>query len=399
MDDVQKNVDVILYDDLLKNLESFVENMATQLPLTADIPRFVAMPSKHTALYYPHIAIENEGLLKNALLLWDNVELICPFGQFPREPNGSAQRDAFAVIARPLQPSEEDRKNAHDALIELADSDLPDWFFPEHVNENLRYTIYPGKFMPETWEALQQTKLARPKVGDIDPPMPFSTDRAIHEDAQPKAFETTEAFGLTMLSVLADCCAGATKQLVTDETDSYVALDNYLKLISGAKKSPLKRSPHDRLVTLSLSVADLSGVDLGALVRVRQKEDEKPNLRQMRHNYVARLDTYIDRLSTQARNRGDIAEIERLFQEEVADDISLLKEELKDEANRVIFSKEMAAAAVAVGWTFVEPVSGSVGTAGALYRAKLQYRTARNRTLANHAMSWLYEARNCMPLY
>jgi hypothetical protein len=29
-----------------------------------------------TALYYPHITIQNEGLLKNALLLWDQVELV-----------------------------------------------------------------------------------------------------------------------------------------------------------------------------------------------------------------------------------------------------------------------------------------------------------------------------------
>jgi hypothetical protein len=357
------------------------------------------MPAKHTALYYPHIAIENEGLLKNALLLWDSVELICPFGQFPREPNGAVQRAAFVAIARPLQPSAEDRKDAHDALIELAESDLPEWFFPDQVNENLRYTIYPAKFMPETWEALQRTRLARPKIGDIDPPMPASAIRQIQEDAHREAFETTEAFGLTMLSVLADCCAGATKQLVTDETDSYVALDNYLKLIAGAKKPLLKRSPHDRLVTLSLSTADVSSVDLRALLKVRQKEDEQPNLRQMRHNYVAKLDAYIDRLRTEARNRGDIAEIERLFQEEVADDIALLKEELKDEAKKVIFSKEFAAAAVALSWTFFEPVLGSVGTAGALYRAKVQYRAARNKTLSNHAMSWLYEAKGRIKPY
>jgi hypothetical protein len=38
-----------------------------------------------------------------------------------------------------------------------------------------------------------------------------------------------------MLSIIADCCAGDTKQLVTDELDSYVALDRYFKQVGGAK--------------------------------------------------------------------------------------------------------------------------------------------------------------------
>src|SRR5436190_10469800 len=98
------------------------------------------MVAKLTALYYPHIAIENEGLLKNALLLWDNVELICPFGDFPHVPDHPDQLKAFRTIARPLQPSDEEKQAAHDAIIEIANSNLPDWLFPDRVNKDLRYT-------------------------------------------------------------------------------------------------------------------------------------------------------------------------------------------------------------------------------------------------------------------
>jgi hypothetical protein len=58
-----------------------------------------------------------------------------------------------------------------------------------------------------------------------------------------------------------------------------------------------------------------------------------------------------------------------------------------------VFSKEFGTAAIALGGTFVEPLTGSVLAAGALYKAKVEYRAARNRTLDKHAMSWLYEIR------
>jgi hypothetical protein len=32
-----------------------------------------------------------------------------------------------------------------------------------------------------------------------------------------QAFQTTQAFGLTTLSILADCCGGMQKQLVTEK--------------------------------------------------------------------------------------------------------------------------------------------------------------------------------------
>jgi hypothetical protein len=36
--------------------------------------------------------------------------------------------------------------------------------------------------------------------------------------------------------------------------------------------------------------------------------------------------------------------------------------------------------------------------AGALYRAKVEYRAARNKTLDKHAMAWLYQMKILAPL-
>jgi hypothetical protein len=76
------------------------------------------VPAKLTALYYPHIAIEDEGLLNNALFLWDQVELICPFDTFPYLPDDPERRAAFEAIARPLRPSGHEMAEAHEAILE-----------------------------------------------------------------------------------------------------------------------------------------------------------------------------------------------------------------------------------------------------------------------------------------
>jgi hypothetical protein len=44
----------------------------------------------------------------------------------------------------------------------------------------------------------------------------------------------------------------------------------------------------------------------------------------MRHSYANKLETYVARLTSQARNKHDVGEIERNFVVDVADDIALL---------------------------------------------------------------------------
>jgi hypothetical protein len=52
------------------------------------------MAPKLAALYYPHMGIKIEGFLKNALLLWDEVNFICPFHSLPYRSQGEAQDSA-----------------------------------------------------------------------------------------------------------------------------------------------------------------------------------------------------------------------------------------------------------------------------------------------------------------
>ena len=52
------------------------------------------------ALYYPYLTIQNEGLLKQALLYWDQIEVITPFVRVEM-PHDKKLQEATEIIVRP----------------------------------------------------------------------------------------------------------------------------------------------------------------------------------------------------------------------------------------------------------------------------------------------------------
>lgn len=347
------------------------------------------MPAKLAALYYPHMGIRNEGFLKNALLLWDEVSFICPYGDLPQRFGGDAQF-AFEQIARPLVPSSEEKQQVHDAIVELVNSRLPRWFVDASLKQVEPYYIELLKLFPETWEELYQANLTKETtIYCADPPWPASKKVPVTAAREQRAYETTTAFGHLLMSMIADVCAGGTRQLVTEEVASYAWLDRYLKLIAGAEPKTKPVENFDRLVTLSIQTLNLSNVDMAALARVRANEGAE--LRKMRHSYVRKLDSYVKRLCTEAKVKSDVKEIERQFQQEVKDDIGLLLEELKGEAKKILFSREFRTAALIAAGGAIHPAIAA-GAAVPLLQAQTQYKIARNKALAGHSMSWLYEA-------
>jgi hypothetical protein len=336
-----------------------------------------------TALYYPHVKISSD-LVKNALFLWDRVEYIAPWPDYEPFYDDRQLGEAVKVITGQHVPSEKVKHEANEAIIELLKQPLPDWFFVKDLPVENRYSLYPAKFCPETWELLQSKDLAVP-IGD--------------------GFETSFPLGLTIMSILADTCAGTQRRLVTDEMASYSALDRYLATIGGAELGEFDEHS-ERLVTLTLRIMNFKDVDLLRLVELREKEKTASgaHIKALRHKYLKTIEEYSDKLS-QTSNQQDAEEIERVFESEMEKDLNLLKDELKDEAKKVFFSAEMATALIGVAGSFfpslVPPPAASVGlmvAGGALYRKKVEYRAARNKALTNHSMSWLYAMKK-LPIY
>jgi hypothetical protein len=84
----------------------------------------------HTAFYYPHMEVSNRNLIKNALLLWDELEYISPFRRSAWPGATRAYNEALRLLATRHVPSQDEKMAAHAIVLELLDSELPDWFFP-----------------------------------------------------------------------------------------------------------------------------------------------------------------------------------------------------------------------------------------------------------------------------
>ena len=324
------------------------------------------------------------NLLKTALLLWDKIEYIVPDEYIRARSNDKNVQEALEVISFPHQPTSEEKRLAHNQIVDLVKSGLPKWFmfFPE--NEKLIYDIYPPKFLQETWEVIREYDVFKPSGYDIN-----------------ETHRTNKYFGLTMMSILADCCAGTQKRTVTDEIDSYAALTRYITASHEGEYGQISED-HERLATISLKVIDAEGIDFERLIDLRRQEVAKNDdfLRSLRHNYLEAIDRYVKRITQEARHDEDRREIERVFEQEMSDDFARLKKRLGYAAKDVLLSKEVAVSALAIAGIFVEPITLPSGliSVGALLKAKNKYSEARKKALGDHAMAWLYTAKYQHPV-
>ena len=334
-----------------------------------------------TALYYPHTTM-SPGLVKNALFLWDRIEYIAPWDGFKPDYQDSELREAVQAFSVPLVPTDAEKQQVDEIVTDLSESGLPEWFYVDKVPENLRYDIYSEKLLYRTRESLKRRMLAQGTQDKL-------------------RLEISAPFGLSIMSILADCCAGAQKRLITDEASSYSALNRYLLTIGGGEWGQFDNDS-ERLVTISLKVMNFKNVKLARLVEIREKEKSQggAQLRNLRHGYLRKIEEYADKIA-KAKNKRDKEEIERIFEQEMKDDFDLLKDELKDEAKKVIVSKEMGAAVIALAGTFISPLLATLGqltAGGALWLEKNKYSAARKKVLKAHSTSWLYSMRR-LPLF
>jgi hypothetical protein len=339
----------------------------------------------YTALYYPHTKIQSENLIKTALLLWDRVEYICPEEYVPDPYDDKGMAEAAELITQQHIPSAEEKNETHKLVERLLSRPLPDWFLFEPKNPMPPYQILPGKFHDETWQALIEKGYA--ELNPMPVPGYDFTDYMLHP-----------SLGYTLMSMLADVCAGNEKRTITDQTDSYAALTRYFMQDAGGDYGDVEladnmETERERLITISLGIIDVQGVALDKLVRLRKQEEKESSrstfLRGLREKYFAELDSYVDRLHGATRE-SDKREIERQFEQNMTGDLINLRKELKDEAVNVILSKEfLGVVAVSLG-AVVSPVTTSLISSTLLAKALIDYKNKKRTRYMRHAMSLLY---------
>jgi len=328
----------------------------------------------YAALYYPHTSLRDDALLKTSLLLWDHVEVLVPSKEF-RLSGGSADGDeATELIGVARHPSDEEKQAAHDRIMAIATNALPEWLAFDLSNPSLRYEVYSNKFLEKTWDALRESKLAtRFQAGNFE-------DHVM-----------SQWLGLTMMSILAEECAGEQKRLLTDEQDSYSALSRSMMLaMDGGSYLQRDDVNRDRLLTLNVRSLNSDGISLRRLIDLRKNEDAF--LRELRHKYLAALDECIGQVSS-ATKAEDRAEIERVFEQRMRDDLTELRKALRSEAAGVLFSKEVLVTILAGAGALVEPWTSSVVGVGALGRGWRDYRNKRAEAMRKHPMSWLLQTK------
>lgn len=326
----------------------------------------------YSALYYPFTGPEQQSFLKTALFLWDSVDFIVPYRQFHRYGHDTDVSEALEVIGREYIPTKKDQRDVHDELQKICNGEIGSRFHFELQSPGRVYDFYPQKLMHETWEMLEQSKLAR----------------VVAEGSHVSRASTGPLFGYYMMTILAVCCARNRKRLVTDLSDPYRALANLL-----GDDLPPDRSPddwHGRLISLSLSGPDFGNISLPRLVELRRREDKL--LAELRRNFLSAVDEAATDISANADNPNVIRDRIESYTDSMEKDLKELKRSLNRSAASLILSKEFGISVLAVAATAtVNPASGLFAVGG-LSKGLIDYQDRRRKLLKDHPSSWLLSA-------
>jgi hypothetical protein len=340
-----------------------------------------------SALYYPHTEIKSETLLKRCLMLWDQVNVIVPFNDYVPHYSNPSAREAFELIGNCHSPTKEEKKNTHKLVCDFVKRGLPAPFSYSSIESpNEIYEVYPQKLLPETWELLIKAGLVGEQHPGADYPAPEPT-------------------GLSLMSLLADCCGGEAFARITDRSTAYASLAGLL-----TEQHDQNRKVDEaqlELLPITLEVANVDELPFDKWLDLRKREHSKPDgkdIRKLRHRFLDKLE---DQATQLAATRPGLAQEERKrqFKQDMRDDYRDLRDALKLEAKQVLTTKEVLVSALAAVATLgvlsmhavipmPDVLSGTGGsvTIGGLLGSKSKFVNARRKVLQEHPMAYFYEA-------
>jgi hypothetical protein len=349
----------------------------------------------NAALYFPHTTIRSPSLLRESLLLWDRVATIVPWeGWEPAQDLPPAYVRAQELVVTPRVPSHEEQLAVHETVAALVGQGLPNWLLdishlPSGLDLTGSYGIYGKKFLPETWQLLEDASLAR-----------------VREFGR-RDYDVPRGVGLLLLAAIAEECAGQRFERITDQQLAYSCLTNWLAACSGGvplpkvQKSDLERD-RERLVSISVSQVSTDGVPIERLVALREEEVKRPGsgLFEFRANYRKRIDECLSTLGATTKP-SDHQEILAHFEQSMASDLANLRTELRLEKGKLGFNRDVIVGLVVGAGVVVPslpealqvPVASVLGIAG-IAKGYADYLTARRKVLTGHPMSWLYLAKD-----
>jgi hypothetical protein len=339
-----------------------------------------------TALYYPNVTIVKPSfpgqrhahdttdlnLLITAALLWDDLEVIVPDGNFPVQPiighnqqaHSKAINEAFEMLIKPRVPTDAEKKTLLNELKKLLENGIPRELQYEVKADN--YDMYPSKLNPEIWSYLEGAGLVK-DWGDY--------------------YGIKRDFGLVIMGMIADICAGGTRRKVTNYTDAHSA---YTRLLAAQSGTPIDFEPnfqdsYTTLATISIKSVNAGAFPLERVLKARKREQEDGILPPLRKKYREELDKYVERIKSDAKSPADVMQIEKDFERNIVGDFNSLAE---------LLQLQMLIPLIPVGCSVLAAFFGqpwAVGAAaGAVAVALPTYRLRKNETLQKSFSGWLY---------
>ena len=194
-------------------------------------------------------------------------------------------------------------------------------------------------------------------------------------------------FGLIVMGLIADICAGGTRRKVTNYRDAHEAYSRLIATQNGAEEDfkPDTQRAYTTLASISVRSVDPARFSLDRLVALRRREEEDGLLPQLRKTYRAAVDRSVARIQNEAQSPADVSLIEREFARDIRDDFRHLQEMLGMEGGDVVLGKGTAllTSILTGNWPAV---------VGSLVNWLPSYRLKRQQTLEKHESAWLYAA-------
>ena len=173
-------------------------------------------------------------------------------------------------------------------------------------------------------------------------------------------------------------------------------------LLTTPDTSPDIEVTMERLTAISLNVIDLHQLSLSKLIDFREREEKSSDgsaLRGLRHGYLDKLAAHARRLAT--IKASEHREVDRQFEEDIRDDLTSLKRELRWTAVETLGSPEFVVAALGVTSLVASGLQPSVSnpwslpgapvSIGGLLALKSKFARTRHEVLRRHPMAYLYE--------
>jgi hypothetical protein len=270
-------------------------------------------------------------------------------------------------------------------------------------DERRLYNLCGGKLLTRTWNELEQRDLIRLRC---------------RNDAADYAAHTY--LGLTIMAILARCCAGSVKHTITDQDDSYFTMLKHLEYLSGDDKEGRNQLDVDSrfvfkrwldvldirhaqteddarqtLISITLDVVNAASLPVRRLVELRT--ERASFAAQLRENFAKAVEDYVQQLTAPGLFASDAAALQDEFRSSMQADMDRLRAELRFVALKTVLSKEVAVAitaplagsAVLTASGLGSVLGGTLGAA-ALIKVGAEYRAARNSVLEKHPMAFLY---------